>query len=112
MVDGKKVYTAKSNVLHVATLDSKQTNAKSISVNKTNVVLNKNKTFTIKAQTKLENSKKAQLQHAAECRYYTSNAKVAKVSSDGVITAKGAGSCTVYVLANNGAYKKIKVTVK
>lgn len=112
MVDGKKVYIAKSNYLHVAMLDNRQTNAKSVSVNKTDVVLNKNKTFTIKAQTKLENSKKTQLQHAAEYRYYTSNARVAKVNSDGVITAKGAGSCTVYVLANNGVYKKIKVTVK
>ena len=112
MVDGKKVYIAKSNYLHVAMIDNKQTNAKSVSVNKTDVVLTKKQTFTIKAKIKLENGKKKPLLHTAEFRYYTTDAKVAKVNSDGVITAKGAGSCTIYVLANNGVYKKIKVTVK
>ena len=111
MVDGKKVYIARSNYLHVAMLDNKQINAKSVSANKTDVVLTKKQIFTIQAKIKLENGKKLLL-HTVEYRYYTSNAKVAKVSSDGVITAKGAGSCTIYVLANNGAYKKIKVTVK
>ena len=112
MVDGKKVYIAKSNYLHVAMLDNKQTNAKSVSVNKTDVVLTKKQTFTIQAKIKLENGKKKPLLHTAEFRYYTTDAKVAKVNSDGAITAKGAGSCTIYVLANNGVYKKIKVTVK
>ncbi len=112
MVDGKKVYIARSNYLHVAMLDNKQTNAKSVSVNKTDVVLTKKQIFTIQAKIRLENGKKKPLLHTAEFRYYTTDARVAKVNSDGVITAKGAGSCTVYVLANNGVYKKIKVTVK
>ena len=112
MVDGKKVYIAKSNYLHVAMLDNKQTNAKSVSVNKTDVVLTKKQTFTIQAKIRLENGKKKPLLHTAEFRYYTTDARVAKVNSDGVITAKGAGSCTIYVLANNSVYKKIKVTVK
>ncbi len=112
MVDGKKVYIAKSNYLHVAMLDNRQTNAKSVSVNKTDVVLTKKQTFTIQAKIRLENGKKKPLLHTAEFRYYTTDAKVAKVNRDGVITAKGTGSCTVYVLANNGVYKKIKVTVK
>ena len=102
MVDGKKVYIAKSNHLHVAMLDNKQTNAKSVSVNKTDVVLTKKQTFTIQAKIRLENGKKKPLLHTAEFRYYTTDARVAKVNSDGVITAKGAGSCTIYVLANNG----------
>ncbi len=112
MVDGKKVYIAKSNYLHVAMLDNKQTNAKSVSVNKTDVVLTKKQTFTIQAKIRLENGKKKPLLHTAEFRYYTTDARVAKVNSDGVITAKSAGSCTIYVLANNSVYKKIKVTVK
>ena len=102
MVDGKKVYIARSNYLHVAMLENKQTNAKSVSVNKTDVVLTKKQTFTIQAKIKLENGKKKPLLHTAEFRYYTTDARVAKVNSDGVITAKGAGSCTIYVLANNG----------
>ena len=45
-------------------------------------------------------------------RYYTTNNKVATVNKDGVIKAKGKGVCTIYILANNGAYKKVTVTVK
>ena len=45
-------------------------------------------------------------------RYYTDNSNVAKVSKKSVITAKAKGRCLVYVLTNNGVYRKIKVTVK
>ncbi len=38
-------------------------------------------------------------------------AKVAVVSKNGVIQAKGKGKCLVYVYAQNGIYKKIKVKV-
>ena len=47
-----------------------------------------------------------------EIRYETSNSKVATVNSKGVITAKGKGTCYIYVYAQNGVYKRIKVTVK
>ncbi|WP_301955735.1 glycosyl hydrolase family 28-related protein [uncultured Eubacterium sp.] len=39
------------------------------------------------------------------------NEKVAVVSKNGVIQAKGKGKCLVYVYAQNGIYKKIKVKV-
>lgn len=42
----------------------------------------------------------------------TSNKKVATVNSSDKITAKGKGTCTVYVFAHNGVSKQIKVTVK
>ena len=45
-------------------------------------------------------------------RYVSSNPSVAKVSSKGIITGKKRGSCTVYCIARNGVYKKIKVTTK
>ena len=38
-------------------------------------------------------------------------AKVPVVSKNGVIQAKGKGKCLVYVYAQNGIYKKIKVKV-
>lgn len=38
-------------------------------------------------------------------------AKVPVVSKNGVIQAKGKGKCLVYVYAQNGVYKKIKVKV-
>ena len=77
MVDGKKVYLAKSNQLHVAMKNAKKTNAKNVTVNKTNVTLKAGKTFVIKSSTKLENAKKKQLLHADAYRYYTSDKKLA-----------------------------------
>lgn len=48
---------------------------------------------------------------ASVLRYESSNTEVVKVSSKGKITAKSKGSCYVYVYAQNGAYKRIIVTV-
>lgn len=112
MENGKKIYIAKSNVLHVAMKQSKFTNAKSITLNKKKVTLKVNKTFKIQAKVKLESKKKKQIVHAKTYRYYTDNSNVAKVSKKGVITAKAKGRCLIYVLTNNGVYRKIKVTVK
>ena len=39
------------------------------------------------------------------------NTSIATVSSKGVIKGKKKGTCYVYVYAQNGVYKKIKVTV-
>ena len=112
MENGKKIYLAKSTVLHVAMKQSKFTNAKSITLNKKKVTLKVNKTFKIQEKVKLESKKKKQIVHAKTYRYYTDNSNVAKVSKKGVITAKAKGRCLVYVLTNNGVYRKIKVTVK
>ena len=110
--NGKKIYLARSNVLHVAMKQSKFTNAKSITLNKKKVTLKVNKTFKIQAKVKLESKKKKQMIHEKAYRYYTDNSNVATVSKKGVITAKAKGSCLIYVLTNNGVYQKIKVTVK
>ena len=112
MENGKKIYLAKSNVLHVAMKQSKFTNAKSVTLNKKKVTLKVNKTFKIQAKVKLENKKKKQMVHEKAYRYYTDNSNVATVSKKGVITAKAKGNCIIYVLTNNGVYKKVKVTVK
>ena len=112
MENGKKIYLAKSTVLHVAMKQSKFTNAKSITLNKKKVTLKVNKTFKIQAKVKLASKKKKQMVHEKAYRYYTDNSNVATVSKKGVITAKAKGSCLIYVLTNNGVYQKIKVTVK
>ena len=49
--------------------------------------------------------------HIKKIRYYSGNNKVATVSKRGVITAQGKGTCRIYVIASNGAYKTILVTV-
>ena len=65
----------------------------------------------IRAMTVKENKNKKLLAHAAEFRYYSSNTSGATVTQKGVITAKKTGKCTICVVANNGVYKTIKVTV-
>ena len=109
LVDGKKVYLAKSKVIHVTTTGGKYGNAKAVKVNKTSVSLKAGKKFTIKASMVKKDKKISR--HAA-IKYESSNSKVASVSSKGVITAKGKGTCYIYVYAQNGVYKKVKVTVK
>lgn len=111
LIDGKKVYIAKSNSLHVALKDAKATNAKKVTVNQTNVRLKAGDTFVVRSRTRLENTNKKELLHAAAYRYYTSDQSVASVSKTGKIKALKSGTCVIYVVANNGVYGTIKVTV-
>ena len=41
----------------------------------------------------------------------SSDKSVAKVDKKGNITAKGSGTCVIYVYARNGFVRKVKVTV-
>ena len=111
LIGGKKVYIAKSNSLHVALKDAKATNAKKVTVNQTNVRLKAGDTFVIRSRTSLENTNKKELLHVAAYRYYTSDQSVASVSKTGKIKALKSGTCVIYVVANNGVYGTIKVTV-
>ena len=111
LIDGKKVYIAKSNSLHVALKDTKATNAKKVTVNQTNIRLKAGDTFVVRSRTRLENTNKKELLHAAAYRYYTSDQSVASVSKTGKIKALKSGTCVIYVVANNGVYGTIKVTV-
>ena len=111
LIDGKKVYIAKSNPLHVALKDAKATNAKKVTVNQTNVRLKAGDTFVVRSRTRLENTNKKELLHVAAYRYYTSDQSVASVSKIGKIKALKSGTCVIYVVANNGVYGTIKVTV-
>ena len=113
--NGKKVTLTESiDVYAAGSKYKKATNAKSIKLAKTKYTLSKGKSVTIKATTVKKNSKMKVLSktYAAEFRYASSDEAVAKVSKTGKITAKGKGSCYVYVYAANGNAGKIKVTVK
>jgi len=118
MQNGKKKYVKSSPVVHAYTGggNRKHTNAKSVSLNnikKGKLSLKKGQTFKIKASVrKLNKGKKLMPKsHAATLRYLSSDAKVATVSKSGKVTAKGTGTCTIYVYAHNGVSKKVKVTV-
>ena len=113
MVDGKKVTVAKSITIHAAGKKNKSvTDAKSIKLKKTSYVLAKGKKAVVKASIVKKNKKRPIINHISEFRYATSDSKVAVVSKNGKITAKGKGSCSIYVYATNGCAQKIKVVVK
>ena len=113
--NGKKKYVRKSPILHAYTGkgNKKYTNVKSVKVKNAKVILKKGKTFKIKAKVKKvrKNKKLMPKKYAATLRYLSTNTKVAAVNKSGKITAKGKGTCTIYVYAHNGVSKSIKVTV-
>ena len=110
-VDGKKVRICKSMIYHVVLSDSKYTNVKAIKVAKTSYTLNVGDKQKLNAKSVKQEKNKKLLTHAQEFRYSSSDTTVATVSKTGEITAKQSGSCIIYVVANNGVMKKIKVDV-
>ena len=116
LVNGKKVVTDISISVHAVTGGGKYGNAKAVSVtqigNKKNVskiTLKMGKTAQIKAKEVKKDKKIAR--HRKLC-YESSNTKVATVTPDGLIRATGKGTCTIWVYAQNGVYKALKITVK
>ncbi len=114
--NGKKHYVKMSPLVHAYTGNgtANYTNAKSIVVNTTSIILKPGKTFQVKGKVnRVINSKKLMSAgHAPTLRYTTSNTKIATVNSNGKITAKGKGTCFIYLYAHNGVSKQVKVTVK
>lgn len=109
LVDGKKVTIAASKTVHAATTGGKYGNASAVKVNKTKVSLKKGKTFTIKAS---EVKKDKKINKHRKIAFESTNTAVATVNSKGKITGKKKGTCYIYAYAQNGVYKKVKVTVK
>lgn len=116
LVNGKKVVTDTSISVHAVTGGGKYGNAKAVSVtqigNKRNVskiTLKMGKTAQIKAK-EVKKDKKIE-RHRKLC-YESSNTKVATVTPDGLIRATGKGTCIIWVYAQNGIYKALKITVK
>lgn len=79
--------------------------AKKIQVAKTNVTMKKGGKYTIESIVTPSNT-------TDKLTYKSSNSKIVKVSSKGVLTAKKDGKATITVKANSKVSKKIKVTVK
>lgn len=100
----------KSAVIYTNTTGGKKADIKKVTVNKKAFTLKKGKTATIKA--KAIASKGKFKKYTSNIRYVSTNTSVATVSKKGVIKAKAKGKCYVYCYAQNGLYKKVKVTVK
>lgn len=100
----------KSAVIYTNTTGGKKADIKKVTVNKKAFTLKKGKKATIKA--KAIASQGTFKKYTSNIRYVSTNTSVATVSKKGVIKAKAKGKCYVYCYAQNGLYKKVKVTVK
>ena len=101
-----------SKTLHISTKGGITGNYKKITTaaKKDKVTLKKGKSFKLKAKAVPQNKILKVRNHRKLC-YESSNTKIAKVSKTGKITAKKKGKCFVYVYAQSGTFKKIKVSV-
>lgn len=115
MINGKKKYIAVSCTLHGFTgnRSSKYCNAKKVTLAKKSVTIAAGASYKIR-KTKISKtiSSKAVVTHAKKLRYATSDPAVAVVNTSGKITAKSAGTCKIYVIANNGISAAMAITVK
>ena len=109
IIDGKKVTIAAAKTIHVTTKGGKNGNARSVKVNKNKVTLKAGGTWRIKA-SEIRESKP--LRHHRKVSYESSHPKALPVSRKGVIKAKKKGKFTVFAYAQNGVYRRIRVTVK
>lgn len=112
-IDGNNKVVSTSKTIYAATSGGKNGNYKKITTKakKDKVTLKIGKTFKLGAK-QVASSKKLKVKKKRAVSYETGNTKVAAVSGKGVIKAVGKGSCYVYVYAQNGVYKRIRVTVK
>jgi len=96
-----------SKVIHAATKSKGNYTKVTTKAKKNKVSLKNGKSFKLGAKATGKKVKKY-----VSMRYESTKPQVATVSKSGKITAKSKGTCYVYVFAQNGIYKKIKVTVK
>ena len=111
IIDGRKVIISTSKVIHSITEDKTYANPTKVTTDVTSVKLSVGNTKTLTCQVVLPKDKKMK-KHTAITHYESTNKEIATVNSKGKITAKGKGTCYVYVYAQNGVYLKIKLTVK
>lgn len=104
---GKKIVLAKSLPVYSTAAGGKYGNPSKITAKKTYVSVKSGKKVRLHVQVTGKKLSKT----GKKVRYVSSNPAVAKVSGQGVITGKKRGSCTVYCIARNGLYKKVKVKV-
>ena len=106
-VAGEKriAYTSKS--VHAITSGGKYGNPKKVNAKKS-LKLKKGKKKKISAKLICKKTKT----HISKFRYESSNAKIVTVNKKGKIKALKKEKCYIYVYAQNGFFKKIKITVK
>lgn len=115
MVGGEKVILAKSLVIHQylnkKNADTKWGNPTKVKLSKTSLSLAKGKSAKLGGKAVVAKGKDLG-RHGKRIRYVVSDPLIATVSEKGKVKAKKKGICTIYVVAQNGMYKKVKVKIK
>jgi len=113
IVKGKREEIGRSYKVYSLTADkiSKYANTKTVQVNKAKITLKSGKTEKIQAKELLPKGKKKK-RVIKKLRYISSNKSIATVSATGKVKGINSGDCVVYVIAQNGVRKKVKVVVK
>jgi hypothetical protein len=111
IIDGEQVIIMISKVVHSITESKKYGNPTKVTTDLASVSLTVGESKIVTSQVVLPKGKK-QKEHTTVIRYESSNEGIAIVKSNGKITAKAKGSCYIYAYAQNGVYKRIKVTVE
>ena len=106
---GEKRVIETSVSVHVATKGGKNGNPTAVTYGKSKVSVKTGKTFTLKAGLKTKTKVKT---HIAKFRYESTDPSIATVNKKGKIKGIRKGTCEIYIYAQNGLYKKVKVTVK
>lgn len=109
MRNGRLEILTTSKTVHALTSGGKTGNVGSLKLNQNTVSLKAGKSFTLKVEEVKKDKKIGRHRKAA---FESGNTKIAAITSKGKIKAKKPGTCYIYVYAQNGIYKKVKVTVK
>ena len=112
-IDAKNNVVCTSKTVHVATTGGKVGNDKAITTNakKGKVTVKKGKAIRLKTKS-VPASKKLKVKRHRTTSFESSNKKIATVNAKGVIKGVKKGTCYVYAYTQNGAFAKVKVTVK
>lgn len=109
-VSGNKTVLATSKTLHAATAGGKAGNPGMLTVKKKTITLKRNKTSVIRVSQK-PLSKKQKIRKCRKVCFESDNPKIAKVTASGKVKGLKKGTCRIYVYAQNGLSKVIKVRV-
>lgn len=114
LVNGKKYILSKSYGLRYAGKKVGGYNPTTISAKKKSITIKVKKTASANAYVKVKKNNKTikRTGNAAHLKYWSTNKKIATVTSKGKIKGVKKGECYIYAMARDGKKKKIKVTVK
>ena len=100
---------AVSKMIHIATSGGRNGNVTKLKVNKKALNLKAGKSAKLKVKVLKKTGK---VRNHRKNLFESSDTAVATVNKQGKVTAIGKGKCVIYCYAQNGIFKKVKVTVK